>query len=116
MSKNTVGRFFDDVADDEALHEEYQKAIADAIESAIGPAIVNMAATHGYEFDTAAVRQHFEERGDELCDDNLDGVVGGMAGYSPTMSFLRNPWVVGGIVSTAIAVPLAIRGDHDDAS
>lgn len=38
----------------------------------------------------------------------------GQRGGGNVMRFLTNPWVVGGVVATAIAVPVAIANDDDD--
>jgi predicted ribosomally synthesized peptide with nif11-like leader len=108
MSANAVERFFETVADNEALRDQYWKAIAQTMESVMGPAIVQLAASKGYEFDVGELRQHLEERGAELSDDDLDGVVGGAG---PLRGWLSNPWVLGAIVACAIAIPLAVDGD-----
>lgn len=45
---------------------------------------------------------------------NGDTVVRGALGQGGLINFLSNPWVLGGIVAAAIAIPLAL--DDDDAS
>jgi hypothetical protein len=51
---------------------------------------------------------------DEALIVNGDQVIRGAMGRGGVVGFLANPWVLGAIVATAIAVPLAL--DDDDAS
>ena len=37
-------------------------------------------------------------------------------GYGPVLNMIGNPWIVAGIVATAIAIPVALHPDDDVAS
>ncbi len=37
-------------------------------------------------------------------------------GYGPVLNMIRDPWIVAGIVATAIAIPVALHPDDDVAS
>ena len=41
----------------------------------------------------------------------MQKIVGG--GGRPVLNFLTNPWALGSIVATAIAIPLALHDDDD---
>lgn len=125
MDDPQVERFFERLQEDKALNEEYRSALAAAIDTAVAATIREVARRHGFRFSAEAARAHLQPKVAELDDAQLDAVVGGVGGSftgasSPGSSFgsrsllSSNPWMLGGIVAAAIAVPLAT--DRDDAS
>jgi predicted ribosomally synthesized peptide with nif11-like leader len=120
MSGDSVSRFFEAVNRDEQLARDYRSALERAMENAVGAALVEVGARHGFELSSEDVRKHLRERAAELTDDQLEAVAGGLArgrqiARPGIASFLKNPWVLGAIVATAIAVPLAISDEDDGA-
>lgn len=113
MDSADVGRFFTRLKEDRALGEEYNTALNGAIETAVAATIQEVGARHGFRFSVAEARAYLEHRTAELSDEQLAAVSGGGLGSSG-LRFLNNPWVLGGIVAAAIAIPLAL--DSDDAS
>jgi len=51
----------------------------------------------------------------KISREEMKGIMGGYSPQGRNWSFLRNPWVLGAIVTAAIAVPLTIA-DSDDGS
>lgn len=117
MNDLQVERFFERLKEDRALGQEYNAAIKAAVETAVAGAITQVAERHGYRFSAEAARAHLERKAGELDEEQLASVAGG-GGWSPggTLGFLSNPWVLAGIVAAAIAIPLAVSADDDDAS
>jgi len=109
MSDDTVSRFFDVARRDRAVGDEYTAALTRAMEAAIGPAIVEVAARHGFQMSTEQVTRYLEDQAAELTEDDLDAVAGGLP--SAPMS---SPWLVGGLVKAAVAVPIAGRSGQSD--
>ena len=54
-------------------------------------------------------------KGKEISKREMKDVTGGF-GRGGSLGWLANPWVLAGIVATAIAIPLASHDDDDDAS
>ena len=109
MSEAAVSQFFDKLQQDKALASEYNAAVA----KAMLPAMVGFAGRHGFEFTAQDMSSYLKEKSQELDDKELEGVSAG--GPVGSLRFLQNPWVLGAIVSTAIAVPLALDDDDDGA-
>jgi len=107
MSDAAVALFFDRLKQDKALAGEYNAAMSNAML----PAMVGFAGEHGFEFTANEMSSYLKERSQELSDKELEGV--SAAGTLSSTRWLDNPWVIGAIVATAIAVPLPL--DDDDA-
>jgi len=113
MSQERLKAFVGLVQGDSAL----SAAAKQAFESGGGPGgFVALGKSRGYDFTEAEVVAFLRQAaGGKLSDSELESVVGGGGGGS-YLPWLANPWVLAGIVAAAIAIPLAIAGDDDDAS
>ena len=113
MSDAAVRQFFSRLQEDRELAREYRSTLNQALESAAGPAILDVAARNGVTFSVDELRSYLDQRSSELDDEQLDGVAGGQPW--PVSPFLSNPWFIAAAITTAIPIPLAL-GDRDDAS
>jgi hypothetical protein len=105
MDDDLVSRFFDLARHDKDVADDYSAALTEAMEAAILPAIVDVAARHGFQVTTEQVTGYLEGQTAELTDDDLDAVAGGLRAFP-----LKSSSLVGGLVATAVAVPTAIHG------
>jgi predicted ribosomally synthesized peptide with nif11-like leader len=108
MSEEAVSDFFERLKDDNALASEYNAKVS----RAIVPAILDVAARHGYDFTSRELGKYLKNKPHELSEQELESV---SAGGPFTSGMLTNPWVIGGLITAAIAVPLALD-DQDDGS
>jgi len=128
MHDPQVERFFERVREDRSLGQEYQSELEGAMEAAVAATIQKVAGRHGFRFPLEAAHAYLTRKATELDDEQLAAVAGG-AGPSPSKlsgshgrtgassySLLNNPLVLAGIVPAAIAVPLAVGNDDNDAS
>ena len=120
MDDPQVDRFMERLKQDRALGQEYQAALNGALESAVVSTVKQVAERHGFQFTTEAVRAHLEQQVAEVSDEELKSITGGWGigrgGSGSGLGFLSNPLVLAGIVAAAIAIPLAVSNDDDDAS
>jgi hypothetical protein len=116
MSEAAISQFFEHLKKDKALVNEYNSAVASAMRSVVWPAMVDVAAGHGYEFTREELGRYLESNAGELSQQELESI--SAAGPSGTMGTLtKNPWVLAQIVASAIAIPVALDdGDDDSAS
>jgi hypothetical protein len=126
MDDSQPERFFERVREDRALGQEYQSELKGAMEAAVAATIQKVAARHGFRFPLEAARAYLKRKAAELDDEQLAAVAGGAGPQhalgatrvSPSTPYnpLSNPLVLAGIVAAAIAVPLAVGDDDNDAS
>ena len=114
MSDAGVQEFFTRLQQDRELAREYKGALDQAIESVVGPTILEVAARNGSTFSADELSAYLAQRSSELDDDQLDAVAGGLSMWTGG-GFMTSPWLVAALIPAAISVPLAL-GDHDDAS
>jgi predicted ribosomally synthesized peptide with nif11-like leader len=108
MSEQPVSDFFEKLKNDQALASEYNAKVS----RAIVPAILDVAARHGYAFTSQELGKYLKGIPQELSDQELESV--SAAGPS-TLGTLTNPWLLSGVIATAIVVPQALD-DGDDGS
>lgn len=109
MSDTEIRTFFHRLGADGELASAYHRALGDAIQSALVPAIRAFAAERGWSFSEAELAAYLEGEAAELDEAQLEAVAEGMA-PSPVWAFLSS-WVAPAIVSTAIVLPLATDGN-----
>ena len=114
MPPTDVEAFFQRLQHDSALARDYRDTVAEALRSSVGPAILDVAARHGDDFTREELDSYLASRESELDDAQLEAVTGGMSQMWAAM--IEGGWLLAPIVSTAIAIPLAISDDDDDAS
>ncbi len=110
MSEVAVSQFFEKLQKDKALAGHYNTAVSNAIL----PAMVAVAAQHGFEFTAQELSRYLKKESHELSEQELENI--SAAGPLGPLSALTNPWVIGGLVAAAIAVPVAINDDEDPGS
>jgi len=65
----------------------------------------------------AKIKIHDLPKDYKLNPEQMKQISGGWTRTATSSSdFLSNPWVLGGVVATAIAIPLALSSDDDDSS
>ena len=107
MSETAVSDFFEKLKTDKSLAGEYNAKVS----RAIVPAILDVAARHGYGFTSQELGKYLKDKPHELSEQELESV---SAGGPFVGSMLTSPWVIGGLIATAIAVPTAVHDDEDD--
>ena len=110
MSEAATSQFFERMKTDKALLNEYNSAVTNAMRSVVWPAMVDVAARHGFEITKEELGKYLESQAGELSEHELETVSGG----GPLTFLATSPLVAGQIVATAIAVPVAIHGSDDD--
>ena len=115
MSEAAITQFFEQLKKDKALVNEYSLAVASAMRSVVWPAMVDVAAGHGYEFTNEELGNYLESKVGELSEQELEGI--SAAGPLGTVgSFATNPLVLAQAVATAIAIPVPLHDDEDRSS
>lgn len=113
MSNAAIAQFFEQLKTDRALLSEYHSEVAEAMRTSVWPAMVRIAAAHGYDFTEEELAGFLKSGSEELSDQELESIAA--AGPVGTVGTLgTNPWALAQIVATAIAIPEAIHdGDEE---
>jgi len=113
MSEAAVSQFFDQLKKSKALVNEYNSAVANAVQSVVWPAMVDVAAGHGYEFTKEELSRYLESKASELSEQELESI--SAAGPTGTVGTLTaKPWVLAQVVASAIAIPAPLDDGDDD--
>jgi predicted ribosomally synthesized peptide with nif11-like leader len=91
MSAEAVKTFFEKLDADEFLQRELAESADDAIRNVVREALIDMASKHGCEFTGEDLAQHLDSVSEELSDEDLERVAGGIIGdMGKPASFSRN--------------------------
>jgi stalled ribosome rescue protein Dom34 len=74
MSEAAVSQFFDQLKKNKALVNDYNSAVASALRSVVWPAMVDVAAVHGYEFTKEELGRYLESKVGELSEQELESI------------------------------------------
>lgn len=86
MSTADVSRFLKMLESDDSLVKEYAMVTEKAMRRALQEAVIALAGTRGFEFTAQELGSHLERITEELSDEELDQVAGGVAGSPPSSS------------------------------
>jgi hypothetical protein len=86
MSEAAVSQFFEQLKKNKALVNEYNSAVASALRSVVWPAMLDVAAEHGYEFTKEELGRYLESKAGELSEQELESI--SAAGPSGTVGTL----------------------------
>jgi predicted ribosomally synthesized peptide with nif11-like leader len=80
MSVENVSKFFEMLDEGESLQQEYATISDEAVRKALSDAAIGMASKHGCEFTEEDLAQHVNRLSEELRDEDLEEVAGGIIG------------------------------------